>query len=62
MNEALVIQEEYLRGTNRFNLQISQIRMHDYLLPFAQEFQTIPLPCGGQARLKLEPFSVILGR
>ncbi len=62
MNEALVIQEELLRGTNRFNLQISQIRMHDYLLPFAQEFQTIPLPCGGQARLKSEPFSVILGR
>ncbi len=62
MNEALVIQEEFLRGTNRFNLQISQIRVRDYLLPFAQEFQTIPLPCGGQARLEPEPFSVILGR
>ncbi len=62
MNEALAIQEEFLRGTNRFNLQISQIRMRDYLLPFAQEFQSIPLPCGSQARLEPEPFSVILGR
>jgi len=62
MNEALVIQEEFLRGTNRFNLQIAQIRMHNYLLPFAQEFQSIDLPCGGQARLEPEPFSVILGR
>ncbi len=61
MNEALVIQEEFLRGTNRFNLQISQIRMRDYLLPFAQEFQCIPLPCGGQACLNPEPFQVILG-
>lgn len=62
LNEALVIQEEYLRGANRFNLQISRIRMHDYLLPFAQEFQTIPLPCGRQACLESEPFSVMLGR
>lgn len=62
MNEALVIQDEFLRGTHHFNLQISQIRVRDYLLPFAQEFQTIPLPCGGQARLEPEPFSVILGR
>jgi len=61
MNEALVIQEEFLRGTNRINLQIAQIRMHNYLLPFAQEFQSIDLPCGGQARLEPEPFPVILG-
>jgi len=61
LNEALVIQEELLRGTNRLNLQIAQIRMHNYLLPFVQEFQSISLPCGGQARLEPEPFSVILG-
>jgi len=61
MNEALVIQEEFLRGTNRVNLQIAQIRMLNYLLPFVQEFQTIDLPCGGQARLEPEPFPVILG-
>lgn len=61
MNEALVIQEEFLRGTNRINLQIAQIRMHNYLLPFAQEFQSIDLPCGGQARIEPEPFPVILG-
>jgi len=61
MNEALVIQEELLRGTNRLNLQIAQIRVLNYLLPFAQEFQSIDLPCGGQAHLEPEPFPVILG-
>jgi len=61
LNEALVIQEELLRATNRLNLQIAQIRMHNYLLPFVQEFQSIALPCGGQARLEPEPFPVILG-
>jgi hypothetical protein len=61
MKEALVIQEEFLRGTNRLNLQIAQIRMHDYLLPFVREFQSIDLPCGGQAHLEPEPFPVILG-
>lgn len=55
------IQEEFLRGTNRFNLQIAQIRLHNYLIPFAQEFHTIPLPCGSNAYLKSEPFPVILG-
>ncbi len=61
MKEALVIQEEFLRGTNRLNLQIAQIRMHDNLLPFVREFQSIDLPCGGQAHLEPEPFPVILG-
>jgi len=61
LNEALLIQEEFLRGTNRLNLQIAQIRMHNYLLPFVREFQSIDLPCGGQAHLKPEPFPVILG-
>ncbi|MBI4762920.1 MAG: hypothetical protein HZC39_13525 [Chloroflexi bacterium] len=60
LNEALVVQEEFLRGTTRFNLQISQIRMHSYLLPFAQEFHTFLLPCGGQAQLESVPFPVIL--
>lgn len=60
LNEALVIQEEYLRGTTRFNLQISQMRMHNYLLPFAQEFHEFSLPCGGQAQLAAIPFPVIL--
>lgn len=55
------IQEEFLRGTNRLNLQIPQIRLHNYLIPFAQEFRTIPLPCGRNAYLKPEPFPVILG-
>lgn len=59
LNEALMIQEEILRGT--INLQIAQIRMRNYLLPFVQEFQTIGLPCGSQARLEPEPFPVILG-
>ncbi|KPL84705.1 hypothetical protein SE15_06655 [Thermanaerothrix daxensis] len=74
LNEALVIQEEFLRSTRtktqeeflrstmRFNLQISQMRMHDYLLPFAQEFHEFTLPCGGQAQLGSIPFRVILGR
>ncbi len=60
LNEALVIQEEYLRGTTRFNLQISQMRMHNYLLPFAQEFCEFLLPCGGKAQLASIPFPVIL--
>lgn len=60
MNEALLIQEELLRGTNRVNTQISQIRMHKYLLPFAQEFRVFSLPCGGQAQLGSVPFPVIL--
>lgn len=55
------IQEEFLRGTNRLNLQIAQIRLHNYLIPFTQEFQTIPLPCGGIAHLKPQPIPVILG-
>lgn len=60
MNEALFIQEELLRGTNRVNTQISQIRMHKYLLPFVQEFRVFSLPCGGQAQLEAVPFPVIL--
>lgn len=60
MIEALLIQEELLRGTNRVNQQISKIRMHRYLLPFAQEFQTIPLICGGEAHVEAVPFQVIL--
>lgn len=60
LTEALVVQEEFLRGTNRVNQQISQIRMHRYLLPFAQEFQTIPLSCGGEARIVSLPFQVLL--
>jgi hypothetical protein len=61
MNEVTVIQEEYLRGTTQFNLQISQIRMQNYLLPFVQEFSSFSLPCGGSAQLEPEPFRVILG-
>lgn len=61
MNEVTVIQEEYLRGTTQFNLQISQIRMQNYLLPFVQEFRSFSLPCGGSAQLEPEPFRVILG-
>ncbi|WP_298982423.1 hypothetical protein [Caldilinea sp.] len=60
LTEALVVQEEFLRGTNRINQQISQIRMHRYLLPFAQEFQNVPLPCGGEARIAPLPFPVLL--
>ncbi|MCX7689689.1 hypothetical protein [Thermoflexus sp.] len=55
------IQEEFLSGTQQLNLQIAQIRMHNYLIPFAQEFQSIPLPGGESALLKAEPFPVILG-
>lgn len=61
LTEALIVQEEYLRGTNnRVNQQISQIRMHRYTLPFVQEFAQVPLPCGGQAKIESAPFSVML--
>jgi hypothetical protein len=60
LGEARVVQEEILPGTNRVNQQISQIRMHRYLLPFAQEFAAIPLFGGGEARITPVPFQVIL--
>lgn len=60
LSEARVIQEEILRGTNRANQQISQIRMHRYLLPFAQEFSVVPLFHGGQARIAPVPIPVVL--
>lgn len=60
MTEALYVQEELLRGTSRVNQQISQIRMHRHVLPFVQEFQDIPLPCGGNAHIESVPFQVIL--
>jgi hypothetical protein len=60
MSEALIIQDELLRGTNRVNSQISQIRMHRYILPFVQKFQSVPLPCGSEAHINPIPFQVIL--
>lgn len=60
MTEALYVQDELLRGTSRVNPQISQIRMHRQILPFVQEFQAIPLPCGGDAYIEPIPFQVIL--
>lgn len=60
MTEALCIQEELLRGTCRVNSQISKIRLHQQILPFVQEFQSVPLPCGGEAHIESVPFQVIL--
>jgi len=55
------IQGEYLPGSSKLNTEVARQRFHEHILPFVQSHSEFDLPCGGRARLLLEPIRVILG-